>query len=129
MIVDERLLKQIRSQCRCALCGKRKLLQAAHVMSRGAGRVDIRGNLLALCADCHRMEHDGNITKDELLDLSARMDGVDPEIVRDTVNLFRRIPKGHDVQMAIISLCEDPGVIQYARRCWESHTKGRRIKR
>lgn len=129
ILIDERVLKAARAEKRCAICGKRKLVQAMHIMSKGAGRVDIPGNVLPGCVDDHRREHDGNITKDALLMIAGRREGVDPEVIRDTVNLFRRIPKGYDVPISIIAMCEDAAVIKYARRCWEAHTKGRRIKR
>lgn len=128
MLIDERLLRMIRAEKRCACCGKPGMVQAAHIMSKGAGRVDIRGNILPMRLECHRQEHDGNKSKDELLVISGRREGVDPEIIRDTVNLFRRIPKHWDALAGIEAFCEDPGVIQYARRCWAAHVKGRRIK-
>ena len=95
-LVDERLLDKFRAAWRCEYC-KRQMpsgCDPAHIFSRGAGRVDIAGNLIALCRWCHVKAHaktEGvRITRQELLEIAARREGVAPEWVEDEVYRIRR---------------------------------------
>lgn len=42
----------------CQACGKANSSNPAHIKSRGAGGDDTDNNLLALCFNCHRAQHD-----------------------------------------------------------------------
>jgi hypothetical protein len=68
--------------------------QCAHVFSRGAGHVDIPGNLVSLCASCHHESHNGRlITRADLLRTAAEREGLLPEEIEDVVHELRRWPK------------------------------------
>jgi len=60
---------------------------SSHIHSRGAGRVDIRGNLIALGGafdcNCHGLTHDGKIGREELLLLTALREGLTVESIVD----------------------------------------------
>ena len=49
-LIDEALLDRFRHAERCEWCGKKtpQGCDPAHIFSRGAGRVDIAGNLVSL---------------------------------------------------------------------------------
>ncbi len=79
----------------CEWCGEATPggCDPAHVYSRGAGQVDIRLNVVSLCRTCHSKEHNGNITKAELLAVVARREGVKVETIGKVVQAIRRWPK------------------------------------
>ncbi len=115
---DTKLLARVRACRTCAWCGKRRMVHAAHLMSRGAGQVDIAGNVLPLCVDHHSHSHDGNSpTTSELFKIAGQREGVDPQVIIDTVHLIRRIPKGTVDFDPYLAEVEDEQVRKYARKC------------
>jgi hypothetical protein len=93
-LVDEGLLDGFRAKRHCEWCG-RKLghrPHAHHIHSRGAGRVDVAVNVVALgCAfdcNCHGRAHAGEIGRRQLLAVAARREGM---TVRDAEELIWRL--------------------------------------
>jgi hypothetical protein len=92
-IENERLLAEFRHAARCEWCGKRtpQGCDPAHLFSRGAGRVDVRDNLAALCRECHTKQHAGNEpTVEQLLVLVAKREGKTPQTIRNKIARIRR---------------------------------------
>lgn len=53
----------------CIYClNKSRDLQAHHIISRAQGGSDILENLISLCWKCHRLYHDGHISKEKLIE-------------------------------------------------------------
>ncbi|MBP2638228.1 MAG: hypothetical protein H6Q72_4135 [Firmicutes bacterium] len=71
-IVDKKLIQRIHQIGYCEYCGSHFNLQAHHIKSRGARGDDVPGNLILLCWQCHRIVHDGNISRDELREIVRR---------------------------------------------------------
>lgn len=72
-IIDEALLQEFRYVWQCEFCNRSTPgCDPHHIFSRGAGRLDIRENIVSLCRKCHQLNHDGKITRAELLDIVAR---------------------------------------------------------
>ncbi len=97
-VIDETLLEEFRHRSRCENCGilSRGRLDAHHIYARGmggGGRLDVRENLIALCALCHRRVHDGNIKRLQLLTVVARREGLQVEEVAQRVMDLRRKKK------------------------------------
>jgi len=62
-IKDKKLLQRIR-ELPCANCGSWSGVSPHHIISVGAGGVDLEENLLPLCtARCHRKIHDQGLRK------------------------------------------------------------------
>lgn len=76
-IVDKKIIKEIRQIGYCELCGSQFNLQAHHIKSKGAGGHDLPSNLICLCSVCHRIVHDGNISRERLRDVVDRREGYD----------------------------------------------------
>jgi len=64
-----------------------------HVHSRGAGRLDIKINLISLCPDCHRRFHDGHIDRKTLLEIVALREKTTVEAIEDEIYRLRRAAK------------------------------------
>jgi hypothetical protein len=78
-LVDEPLLDEFRGPGVCELCQvKVRDRRPHHLMSRGAGRVDIRCNLAALCFICHRAVHDNYEAKVKLWKIVEKREGKTP---------------------------------------------------
>ena len=98
-VEDEGLLDEFRQKRFCERCQTPLRYQAHphHIHSRGAGRVDIRGNLIALGGafdcNCHGLTHDGKIGREELLLLTALREGLTVESIVDEVHRLRRLDK------------------------------------
>jgi hypothetical protein len=102
-VIDEPLLNEFRGPGVCEWCRRRVTRREPHhVYARGmggGGRLDVRANLAALCAaftggdDCHDAAHAGRITKDELIAVVARREGIQPGAVRDENFRHLRAPK------------------------------------
>lgn len=120
MIVRNKpLLAEFRTPGRCEFCGKQcKLREPAHIFSVGAGRLDIRCNLVALgstsamaCA-CHSKSHAGQRpTTADLLEIVAKREKC---LVSDIVavkDLLRRMPKR-----------STPSAIRFAAQGWTGVT-------
>jgi hypothetical protein len=81
-LVDEALLEEFRAKRRCEWCGRklRHRPQPHHIFSRGAGRLDVRCNLIALggAADCgcHDLVHVGKPLRRQLLAVAAGREGM-----------------------------------------------------
>lgn len=92
-IVDDALLEQIRQQWLCELCGHRRKVEPHHVWSRGAGRLDVSGNILALCRPCHQLAHQGLIRRVALQLLVAHRERLSLEELEKHIFELRRRPK------------------------------------
>ena len=94
-VVNEQLLKQFRGRGQCDYCQRYvEVRHAAHIFGKGAGRVDIPGNLLALCAEDHHESHAGKlITRADLLRTAAEREVLLMEEIEAAVHAFRRHPK------------------------------------
>lgn len=69
-IVNPKLIKQMKAIGYCERCfNDWKDLETHHIKSKGSGGHDVKDNLVCLCWVCHRMVHDGNISRDELREL------------------------------------------------------------
>ncbi|MDY7989808.1 hypothetical protein UY286_05200 [Paenibacillus polymyxa] len=58
-----------------------------HIRTRGAGGEDRRENLIHLCGWHHRLFHDGNLDRNELIQIVAKREGVAPEEIADVLKL------------------------------------------
>ena len=95
-IVDKDLLREFASAWQCEFCGKRTPngCDPAHIFSRGAGRVDVRENLVSLCAICHRKSHAGHRpNRADLLSIAAKRENTTVEAIEALVYGTRRKPK------------------------------------
>ena len=98
-VFDDDLLWEFRRKRTCEYC-KHPLHYYAHphhVHSRGAGRVDISCNLIALGAafdcNCHGRVHSGSIERMEILTIVARREGKTIEEIEQEVWRLRRADK------------------------------------
>lgn len=95
-LTNESMLADLRKPGLCQWCGKPcpDGRDPAHILSRGAGRVDIETNLAALCRACHQSSHAGQSpTPDELVDIKAKMNGLTAEEIRKLVWKIRADPR------------------------------------
>lgn len=98
-VIDDAVLQAFRESGRCEYC-----LRATpggchphHWYARGFGggsRLDIRINLIALCWHCHRLVHDGHVPREELLEIIAKREGLEPEEVERRIFEKLRTKKG-----------------------------------
>ena len=58
-----------------------------HIRTRGAGGEGRRENLIHLCGVHHRMAHDGNLDRNQLIRIVAEREGLEPEEVADRIGL------------------------------------------
>ena len=99
-VVDDALLQWFRDAWRCEFCGHatKAPTHPHHIYSRGAGRLDIRINLIALggafCCNCHGLVHAGRIKREQLLKVVALRERTTPEVIEAEVFRIRRLPKG-----------------------------------
>lgn len=91
-IIDKNLLLEFRLKPKCEACGKRvQECDPHHIMTRGAGRVDIRCNLISLCVECHTGFHtSGKPSFFALLEIAAHREGTTPDEVLMKVWEIRR---------------------------------------
>jgi hypothetical protein len=101
-IINQELLDLFGTELFCGLCGYklRHKPEVHHVFSRGAGRLDIRINLIPLggpwdCG-CHHRFHDGRIKRDDILAAVSRREGFTTESIELTVYALRRAGKSAD---------------------------------
>jgi hypothetical protein len=89
---NEKLLDEFREKVRCEVCLKGALCgcDPHHVFSRGAGRADIRENLLAVCRVCHTKIHAGNIKRADLMKIIAHREGKSVDELQQAVYDARR---------------------------------------
>ncbi len=97
-IIDNRLLAEFRSAGPCEVCAKwcRKR-EAHHIHTRGAGRLDVRINLIALgsteqrqCA-CHR--NAARIGRAAFLEIVARREQTTVDAIIEEIYRLRRLPQ------------------------------------
>lgn len=86
-------LDAIRSRMACEYCKRPCLPEVHHIFTRGAGRLDVRPNLIALCRECHADFHAGNLLRCDLLLIVAHREGELQDHIRDLIHLLRRLPK------------------------------------
>jgi hypothetical protein len=91
-IENENLLDWFRNAPKCEWC--RKPTPAGcdphHVRSRGAGRIDVRENLVSLCRVCHTIHHAGcEPTTEDLLEVVAKREGRTVESIRRKIDRLR----------------------------------------
>ena len=91
-VINKALLAAFRASPRCELCRKPcpQGCDAHHIRSKGAGRVDVRCNLLAACRECHAGIHCGRPSWDELIDFVAHREYTTREAVIAEVDELRR---------------------------------------
>jgi 5-methylcytosine-specific restriction endonuclease McrA len=94
-LIDGNLLDEFRHKTHCELCWKRSYtgLDPHHLMSKGAGRVDIRCNLASLCRQCHNIVHANPDELARLFAIVARREGMTVQDIKDRVHKIRRTPK------------------------------------
>jgi hypothetical protein len=96
IIHNEPLLSEFRRKTRCEWCGQnsRTGLDPHHIYTRGAGRLDIRLNLIALCRLCHAEVHAGIVDKYSLVAVVAQREKTDYDTIERLIWHLRRT-KGH----------------------------------
>jgi hypothetical protein len=90
---DNDVLAEFRSPGLCECCGLPcpDGRDPAHIFSRGAGRADIRENMVSLSRLCHTRSHAGQSPRRwRLLIIAARREGTRPKAIRDKVYQIRR---------------------------------------
>lgn len=96
IIEDQQLIVEFRCKRKCEWCGKKTDagLDPAHIFSRGAGRVDHRWNMAALCRVCHTNNHAGHEpTHYDLLAIVAAREGILQSMIEHLVFSIRRARK------------------------------------
>lgn len=94
-VVDDALVARFAGKKRCEWCGKVKKCDPHHVWTRGAGRVDVRTNLVSLCRKDHNAFHAGVIKRAALVAIVAQREGCTPEDAEAVVRFFRGLQAGH----------------------------------
>lgn len=98
-IVNDKALDFARGPGYCDWC--RKLVSNRnphHVFSKGAGQVDARFNIAAICEtfsgglNCHHLVHTGEIDDDDILIMVAEREDVIQDDIKSLVMLIRRMP-------------------------------------
>ncbi len=94
-VINKALLREFRLMKNCAWCKRRvEECDPAHIYSRGAGRVDVRCNLVNLCRECHTRSGAGHSpTRDELLAIAGKRDGKTPDEITEMIYRIRRDTK------------------------------------
>jgi hypothetical protein len=94
-LIDEDLLARFRALRRCEWCGAKAVgIDPHHIHSKGAGRVDIPGNLAGLCRECHNKSHAGHHpNRAELLAVAGQREELTPVEITQAVHDIRRWPK------------------------------------
>jgi hypothetical protein len=92
-VEDDDLLAEFRKPGCCECCGRPcpDGRDPAHLLSRGAGRVDIRENLASLRRECHTSSHGGNSPRVwRLFIIVARREGTTPRLIWEKIQRIRR---------------------------------------
>ena len=98
-VVNEALLAEFRGIV-CEACRIRVSDHAHHVFGKGCGgggRLDIRCNILGVCAYDHWRIHNGDIKRPTLLKLISRREKLPVETILDRIYLLRRLPKNAEM--------------------------------
>jgi hypothetical protein len=91
---DPKLLKAMAEPGECAWCRQWCAQRDCHhIYSKGAGRVDIAGNLVSLCRVCHALTHSGAVSRFDLLTMAANREGLRQDEITAAVYAIRRHPK------------------------------------
>ena len=100
-IVNEKLLNEFRGPGKCGWCGRTvSNREPHHIFSRGFGgarRMDIKINLIALCAafsgglNCHDQFHTGQILRDDLLAIVAKRESTTQDAIEREIYRLRRL--------------------------------------
>lgn len=91
-VINRNLMAVLRKPGLCQWCGRPcpDGRDPHHIFHRGAGRVDIPENLIALCRECHVRCHDGNLAgRQELLEFSASIHGTTVDEIERKVYALR----------------------------------------
>ncbi len=107
ILIDENALETCRSRRRCEVCGRVGPVEAHHILSKGAGRVDIDENLIALDSSCHSAHHFGGVPATAyLLEQVSERTGSPPDAILRAVYRIRQLPKDdrEGVQQVLHSL-------------------------
>ena len=91
-MIDKKLLRRVRLSGICAWCKKRfQEIDPCHIMTRGAGRVDIKENIVPLCRIDHSAQGSSQGPSIEwMLEWSAKKHKTTPEAIREKVWAIRR---------------------------------------
>lgn len=103
-IVNEPLLEEFRALPECEFCGKpagNAGLDACHIFSRGAGRVDIRCNLLGMHRLCHSKTEKNPDCKKLLLVIASVREDVMIEDIEPAMMFIRNQLDKHDSSRVI----------------------------
>lgn len=107
-IENKRLLREFAKATRCDFCGRHTQgCDPAHLWSRGAGRLDIRCNLMSLCrglvidksgrisswVSCHQDYDGGLIPKETMIGKKATIIGYSAADIEHVVLVLKRLPK------------------------------------
>lgn len=133
-VPDDTLIASYRKPGVCELCGKRcRMLCAAHIFSKGAGKVDHPWNLVAVgmdpvngCCDCHLRSHNGpKPSREDFLRVVADREEVSPEHITETISAVRACPRKSTFEAASVWLREHfdrqvaESAIEIIRRVYE----------
>lgn len=104
---NQSLLGTFRTAGPCEVCGKWcRVREPHHLACRGTGggsTLDIRINLIAVgatrfwCCPCHNLIGSGHITKEAVLEIVARREGLEPQTIVDRIHLLQRMDKDAEV--------------------------------
>lgn len=88
-VIDLDLLERFRGRA-CEICGALGRNHPHHLTSRGVCRLDVKFNLVTLCWVCHRKAHDGNIPRQQLVELVADRTGITADELMEKIWELRR---------------------------------------
>ena len=98
-VIDEELMQAFRLKTHCELCGYALKYYAhphhcRHRGHDGGGRLDIQINLISLGGpwdcNCHGKYHDGNIPREQILEVVAKREGLTVEELTQKLDEARR---------------------------------------
>ncbi len=100
-VIDNDLLNEFRHAGICEFCLRRVTnREPHHIIGRGMGggrRMDVRINLISLCAEfsggahCHTLVHVGRIGREKLLAVVARREGLSVDALERELHRLRRL--------------------------------------
>ena len=90
-VINKKLLAEFRQPGLCELCGKPcpEGRDPAHLLSRGAGRVDIRKNLISAERSCHALMHNDPSALAKAFEIVAAREGCTVQEIIDMVHRIR----------------------------------------